>query len=339
MGDPYLKSLPSVFVVASPFQILCAKAAIKQLEIDIYDFYVYLSKDNFRNDQVKRILNSLGISYKIIPDLKKLYFWRSVINACFHKHNIYNRLFIGDFRSVSLFYVGLGLISDNSNVVYLDDGNITISILNGNNSASWAKKHQYLLRWISRMRKIDYGRNFLTIFSDISNSKYKIRQLLLEKIVDNGQRLGNSPKDIFIIGTCVDSYCKPLDIPEEIYIKKLEELIVKLRQQYPDDNIYFIPHGREYKNYSQRLCEQYGCIFKRPQMMVELELINMHHPPKVICGYTSTALFTLKKMFPATKVVNILFELSLNNPFYKDYVITSEYYLQNGIEWINEPLS
>ncbi len=66
--------------------------------------------------------------------------------------------------------------------------------------------------------------------------------------------------------------------------------------------------------------------------------LNLTPAPEAIYGYTSTALHTLKKLFPTARVVNILFQSPEDKPFYQDYVMCSEYYQKNGIEWINEPL-
>lgn len=47
-NSAYSKHIPSVFAVSSPFQILCAAAAIKQLEITEYKMAVCYDKKGFK---------------------------------------------------------------------------------------------------------------------------------------------------------------------------------------------------------------------------------------------------------------------------------------------------
>jgi hypothetical protein len=337
-NSPFAKHTPSVFVAYTPFQVLCAVAAIRQLEINDYLFLAKLPRGETRNSQTKALLDKYHIKYEIPFMRTRFSLWYYMCIA-FLRHKIhYTRLFIGDLRAASDYYVGYNYVSDGSQVVFLDDGNITINYLQDCISEPMDPNHRARLDRIAKRRNMEVGRNFLTIYGDIESPKNRICQLDLHYVVDEKDNSNCHPKGVYIVGTNLERFCEPLEIPEDVYIEKLGELMQNLRQQYPDDTIYFIPHGREYKDYGQRLCRQNGCVFLRAKMMIELELLNMPYPPKAILGYTSTALHTLKKIFPDTRVVNILFESPKDNPFYKDYVMCSDYYQKNGIEWINEPL-
>ena len=244
--------------------------------------------------------------------------------AFLRRKNHYTRLFIGDLRAALDYYVGYNYVSDGSPVVFLDDGNITINYLQDCISEPMDPSHRERLDIIAKRRNMEVGHNYLTIYGDIESPKNHVCQLDLHYVVDDKNNPIRQAKDVYIVGTNVVRFCEPLDIPEDVYIEKLGKLMQNLRHQYPDDTIYFIPHGRETKNYGKQLCEQYGCIYQRPKMMIELELLNMPCPPKAIYGYTSTALHTLKKLFPAARVVNILFQSPKDNPFYQDFVMCSE---------------
>lgn len=336
--NPFAKHIPSVFVVCSPFQALCAIAAIRQLEIQEYKMIAWLPIGNVRNAQLINLLKREGIPYKSFAHVNSLFLQFIKLLALKSKKQGFARLVVGDFRNYVEHYIGCLYIKDGADVVYLDDGNITIDILKGTYEDPNKIKEKKIMKRITFHRDLDIHKNLLTIFGDIYNPQYNIKELKLETVIKT-QALERKTAHVYIVGTNVDSFCKSLEIPENVYIHKLNHLIEGLRAQYPDDEIVFIPHGREYKDYGQRLCKKHGCIFTRPEMMIELELLNRPNPPKAIYGYTSTALYTLKKIFPATRVVNILFEFSKDNPFYKDYVVNSEYYQQNGIELIKEPIS
>lgn len=329
-NNPFEKNVPSVFAVSSPLQILCAIAAIRQLEIVDYLMVVRFPLRNSRNLQVKNLLNHFEIPYKSVYSLNsytsKIYFYKSLL----HKQNRYKRLFIGDFRDIFNCFIGCNFVSDKSQVVYLDDGNITIAQLCGRYKEFPGLS---LLRNIEKRRKLVFNKNLLTIYGDIPNNYYNVFSLQLDKLLSS-KTCPESQKDIYIIGTNVESYCVALDISESSFISYLDRLMADLRKHYPKDNIVYIPHGKETKLYAQQLCKKYSCEFRHPSIMVEMELLSCSNPPKAIYGFTSTALHTLKKIFPLAKVFNILFVCGKDNPANKDYLDISSYYQQNSIELI-----
>ena len=324
---------PSVFVVCSPFQVLCAIAAMRQLEIKDYLFFVRLSDGEVRNVQTEYILKQYGIQYTTFGwfSSKSWRFWIYVIRALRRKKNIYSRLFIGDFRDLYFHYVGCCYVSDGADVVYLDDGNITIAQLKGRYHDEIWGHHKILMSSISSRRNINFFKNVLTIYSDIPNTQYNIRALNLDSVVSRSDN-NRQKKGVFIIGTVLDHYCEPLGVTETEFIYYLEYLFKKLKETYPKEDVFYIPHGRETKKYAEELCGQYDVIFNPLKVVVELELISIPYLPMAIYGFTSSALFNLKKLFPDTRVINILFDVEKDNPFYCEYLEYSMYYEQNGIE-------
>lgn len=330
----FLKGTPSVFVVSSPFQTLCAIATIRQLEIEDYQIIIVLYRNDVRNNQIVSILERYKIRYNIRYRGGAWLYKYMMMTSIIQRHSHYKRLFVGDPRSYLLFFIGCRYVSDNSNVVCLDDGNITLCFLSDRNGNTQSHKRKWFLKLIYRWRGLEFGNCFLTIYGDIPNRKYSIQTLYLSNVVKGLQLKNTTLKNIYIVGTYLESYCKPLNIDEGKFINKLGELMQYLRKNNPNDIIYYISHGREDKDYGERLCKYHGCFFIRPKMIVELELLSMANPPKAIYGYTSSALYNLKKMFPMAQVFNILFELKKENHYYRDYVVCSDYYKRNGIDLI-----
>lgn len=338
INNPFVKCIPSVFVVCSPFQALCAIAAIRQLEIKDYKMVTLLRKGNVRNSQLIQLLNKEQIHYKSFTYTSRIYLQFIKLFALKSKKQGYNRLFVGDFRDFAEHYIGFLYIQDDADVVYLDDGSSTIDILKGTYEDSNSALNKRMIKKISCRRNLEIHKNWMTIYSDISNPQYNIEELKFENVMNKSVSASRS-SGIYIVGTYVDAYCKNLEIPEDVFVDKLGHLMETLHSQYPDEEIAFIPHGREYKDYGQRLCKKYNCIFIRPEIMIEQELMRHPNPPKIIYGYASTALYNLKKMFPDTRVVNIFFVPPKETPFYKKYISISEYFQQNGIEWVRELIS
>lgn len=337
---PFEKKVPSVFAVSSPFQILCAIAAIRQLEIEDYIMVVVFHKGGLRDNQMECLLKKYEINYRRYRHFNRFTYSFTFYKALFSRNNHYKRLFIGDFRDILNCYVGCGLVSDHSDIVYLDDGNITISLLRvcRDSVPCVDEKNAPFLKRISESRGFLFFKNLLTIYGDIPNESFNIGNLSLDRIVNDKCSLLRVSKGIYIVGTNSDCYCLPLKLDENKFINYIDKLIGRLKLLYPQENIYYISHGAEYKHYAEELCEKNGIFFRRPTAMIEMDLLSFPNVPKAIYGFTSSALFNLKKLFPTAIVVNILFKNNLDNPFFLEYHYISDYYQKNGIELVEEEL-
>lgn len=335
--NPFEHKLPSVFSIETPFQAICAIATIRQLNITDYIMIVYFPRNEVRNVQLRAILEKYGIRYKAVKPFNRFTCQYSKWSALRSHHTRYRRLFIGDIRDMRLYYTSLKYVDDGTKVVYLDDGNITISYLKDIITEPLKTDNQVFLNELELKRGIETNKNFLTIYDHIDNPKYKIGILDLSLIISQQQKAERT-EGVYIVGTNIDRYCKPLEIEEEKYIEKLEELIVSLRKDFPEEKVVFVPHGRDKSEYAQRICDKHGVSFEPSEMTVELKLIRQQIAPKAVYGFTSSALFNIKKIFPQTKVVNVLYEDNKKNPFFEEYMMYSEYYLKNGIELIIEKI-
>ena len=335
---PFDYSIPSVFSIDTPFQALCAIAAIKQLHINDYIILAYFPRDEIRNAQLRAVLEKYGVTYKVSKPFNRIAFKYAKWSALRKHHTHYKRLFIGDFRDMMLYYSSLRYISDGAHVVYLDDGSITISLLNDIINDPLDEDSQLFLDELESKRSILTNKNILTIYDHIENPKYNIENLDLNLIMPQKYKTQEC-EGVYIVGTNLESYSEALDIPVEAYIKKLDILTANLRYTYPEEKVVFIPHGKDTSNYAVDICNRHGVAFEPSEMTIELKLLNLQKPPKAVYGFTSSALYNIKKIFPQTRVVNILYEGKKNNPFYQEYLTCSEYYLQNGIELVKESLS
>lgn len=335
---PFDKKRASVFVVSSPFQALCAAAAINQLEIEDYLLLALLPDNEVRNNQLFSFLEQQHLHYTAIGTNNSSREMRVLqLKALVKKKNCYSRLFIGDFRNMIELYVGCGYISDKSDIIYLDDGNITVSVLK--NIVPFNQKGKYL-KLLSYLRQIDLFTNFLTVYSDISNSKYHIEPLYLKYVMKgNVGAVARSKDGVYIVGTNLRLYCKSVGITEDQYINQLDIFLKRLKNDYQDERIVFIPHGRDKSEYAKELCNNYNIEFRPSKSMIEMELLNQPQDPIAIYGYTSSALFNLKKMYPDTAVYNVLFEPAIVGPEYQEYLALSDYYESNGIILVNVALN
>lgn len=174
----FIDSTPSIFLVCSPLQAMCAINAIKEFKIHIYKFILVLVKDK-RNQQLFTLLAQYHIQYEIIYSFQL---------GKFEKYNIfkannegYKRAFIGDMRSLMMHTIAFKKLQNNSDIVYLDDGNDTISLLKGMkyspNGVYEKIRYKFIKKYfaiIGKSRKITFGKFLYTIY-DIPNDNYVIR--------------------------------------------------------------------------------------------------------------------------------------------------------------------
>lgn len=175
--NPFDKGVPSVFVVSTPFQSLCAIAAIIQLEIEDYLFLAHLPNGSTRNHSVVSFLESRNIDFKSFTIKESLAFEFNKLLALVPRITRYKRVFVGNhFDSVGFLYASR-YVSNGSPIIYLDDGDLSISLFQDILIDRMNHKTKKQLEVIARLRHFTLFRDFLSIYGGFNNSKYNIGKL------------------------------------------------------------------------------------------------------------------------------------------------------------------
>lgn len=334
--ESFKKRIPSVFSIQSPFQALCAVAAIRQLEIRDYRILVLSFKYfGYRNAQIVSLLNQFNISYKIIKldNLIKRFFY--IYKSRMHHINKYERLFVGDFRYILPYIIGFNYVSDGSTIVNIDDGNVSVSYLSGVISNPMSQNHQNKLKMISQKRDFVINQNFFTVYTGIHNSRYNIELLDLSFIVHKRDIISDQCEEIFFIGTNPKTYCDNFKIMENLFYQEFESVLRRIKTDNYNDKIIFIPHGFDNSLQSMKICNKLGIEYRKTKDIVEMEIMRHKLPPKSVYGFTSSALYNIKKIYPQSEVINILIDYNNDNDAYKEFCQITEYYKENGIVVLN----
>ena len=332
---PFEKGKPSIFtIVGSPFQALCAIEAIKDLEIQDYKFFVCLG-NSIRDGQALALLNKYNIKYNCykLSDILSLKGRLSILRF---RYNKYKRVFVGDFRSLQSHYCALLFASNKSTIISLDDGNCNVSLLRNVYKLRVNKKVRLLSYWyfnaVAKLRHIQKDRYLYTLFSDIPNKTI----LCCPNHFKNIQLFPNTDykrlEGVFFVGTNTCSFSDALSIQPESFYKFMEFIFEGIKKEHVNETTIFIPHGADDDSRVKQLCQEYDFKYERPDTLIELYLLDQNCPPKTVYGFTSTALFTIKKMFPQTEVINILF--IGNYPNYERRKSISDYYALHDIKTI-----
>ncbi len=330
----FSEGTPSLFIVTSPLQAICAIEAIYHFKIKDYQMILQLAED-IRNNQLFSLLKEYNINFSIV----NIGFWKSSLLSLLPRRNGYERVFIGNYRAIAHYMYAFLFCKDGASIVLLDDGDDNIFLLKGYNDSNYAHwkercKLLYYRKIVPSLRRIKVGKYLFTIYADITNPKFNC---VINKFSFFSKNKSHDfvNKGVFFIGTNYDIFCRSDNYPEEMVKNGLEKCFKQLKQDYVGEKVFYIPHGRDKTLFPRELCDLYEIEYVRPDKTVELMFLDLGIIPKVVCGFTSTALYNIKLLFPSTQIYNYTFDVKHNSIMVEQTKVISEYYREHNIQEIS----
>ena len=327
--NPFAKRTPSLFIVCSPFQVLCALEAIEKFDIKEYKFLLNLISDP-RNKQLFNLLNEKKIDYEIIDfSCRTDISYKLKLSLLIPRWNKFKRAFIGDYRSREFHYIAFKKLSNNSSIVFLDDGNCNVPLLEGIKKPLFSNKN-ILKKLLFSFRNINYGKYIFTQYADIDRGLFEIMSNDFTYLSND-----NNSKNLLgicIVGTNPDRFAWGYGMSLDDFWVEMEKILLMIKKDNPNKDIYYVPHGRDAFPNMQILCKKNGVRFIKAETTVELFLISQRVSPEIVYGLNSSALFSIKKIMPNTKVKNLLYTRPCQ--FLDDHIAIANYYQKHGIETI-----
>lgn len=321
---------PSLFIIQTPFQAMCAINAIRQLKIDDYTLSLHLHKTTEkRNKQTIEIVERYGVKYSIAKTKPVSIFNRLGLLFC-HKGK-FNRVFLGTHLYQDGYYYAFKKMRNKANLVLLDDGIATLGLLeDGYNYKGRSIINMACYKVIAFLCRIKLN-NVFTVYKDKTNPKWNIAYNDISLLRQS--ELTNNKKNVFFIGTNNSGFIRE-GVDESDFKKKLFSILKKVKEKHPDDEITYIPHGRDKSTFAKDYCKELGIEYKPLDINVEIYLLSLGYVPKEIYGFTSSALYNLKRIFPESGLKNIVIRLLTDNS--PSILEASDYYEQQGIHAIYE---
>ncbi len=297
--DASFNGRKSLFMVYTPFQGLCALNAIKQLKIVDYTFFISRGS-GLRQKQLERLLDKNGVKFTYYNPIKVTSFFSMLAK----KHQEYDAIFIGDYFYGLSGYAQAALSAHRgSKLVYLDDGASTLELFSEKPRKREGGLVNYLIYFLYGVVLLIKGVGkpyFYTIF-DVESKRFHV---IKNELTENDSK--QTPKDIFIIGT----NSKMLHFDGYTYHELLFALNNYIKIVYPDQDIFYCPHGGDPNNEKNiEYCKKLGMKIFDTEVSVEYDFFAKKNYPKMIVGFNSTALYTLHNAYPKSKVENISFRL------------------------------
>lgn len=319
-------SVPSLFIVTSPFQALCAMEAIETMNIEKYRFVACVFGDS-RDKQLYTFLDERKVSYDVFDFVGKKYYSVCLYPLVSKLRGKYHRAFLGEPDNNFQRHIAYMLLEKDSDIAFLDDGTRNIPLLKGYRRR--INKYAFIEFVIRKILNINLSNSFFTLFSDIAIPKFACRRNEFKHV---GMRhCDNKKRGVYFIGTNSTMYCKKLGISLDSYFRTLSSQLELLLSKHHDQPFFFIPHGRDLNENIKNVCRQLGINYVPVSKTVELYIMDQEYCPYAIYAHTSTALFNLKLLFPNTNIYNLFCIKNTKGKYYEDYLMYSDYFEKHGI--------
>lgn len=344
----FSKKTSTAFIVDSPLQILCAAEAILEFEIDEYILVVGIETNDSRTAQVMEMLQTLQLKNRtvVFDNVDQLYQDLLTHKGIRLEQNVvtYQRVMIGNFYALDQRALGVRYASNDSVIVYLDDGCGTISMLYNvlggiEKPTDWTRRkywyHNEYKPYMDTMKQLNHvwaqsgvhDYNFLySLYYYTPNPRiciYPNKLTNLKTLFYNP----NKENAVYIIGPSIKSHAsglKPEEFEAIIWTK-----LVQLKQLYPQSSIYYIPHGRDVDENIPHFCQALDIQYLRLSCAAECYFLTKGIKPNAIYGFGSSALWTLKMISPDSDVFNWLVD-NHSAPVWPAYLRNAKYYEKYG---------
>lgn len=289
----------TLFVISSPFQALCMLEAVNQFKISEYKVLLAYC-DELSNSSVEKLLVEKGIVYDKLRVAHLIWDVIPFVKIA----NQYKRVFLGNYYTLPYFAIASIVGGRKSEVFYLDDGTQILEIVSKHPRKRCPKKsigfvfslYELLSRFKNQVMR------FFTIYNVESETFDIVRNSFGSLKSKSVQSSG-----AYIIGTNSGE----LKFKDREYHDYLRALVSDLQGKYSGIEIYYCPHRRDKNNHKTfELCKTLGVKIFNTEVSVEYDLIKEELYPKVVVGFTSNALFTLKQIFPESNVATVYYNLA-----------------------------
>ena len=333
-SNPLSKKIPSIFVVASPLQVLCAYGTILNLQISRYKFYI-IRINNFRDKQTQMVADYFNLKYDIIDKDKEVYPINRRFKAICYRRKGFKRAFVGAYCSTLHYFFALRNVTNGGVVAIIDDGNQSISVLNGNkelytSKSCFSKLNEIFLNFSAFFRNIRLRKDFYTIYTGISSKNFSIGINDLSIVLKS--KNSKNCRNVYIAGTAPNYIDQYTNLTYIDYLSYVNQLIKYVCNRHPNDKVIYIPHGRDDDKDIYRYCIENNVEYVRPKDCIELYFLDLIFIPKALYGLSSSCLFTAKKMMPQTSVYT--FEININGYVPNSYSEFNNYLCKNLINKI-----
>lgn len=320
----------NLHIVRSPLQLINILEAIDTFCLQNNILVIIDRKSSANNQQIQEVLNSIKFDWHRVIHIKKasksnLFDYVTLIKELQTKN--FEHIFTGDIDSISeilfanLVYKKIFLVDDGTSTLMRHETLLT-------HRAPTLKERFKRLRFkfFGLKTASTYRLNFFTFFDITPKADEVIVKNSFSHLKKRFHLSQNYNHNIYILGQPL--YNK--EISEASYIEALKRIF----QNYSDKKCIYVKH--RYENLTEpikELLKPHATIYENPYP-IELDFLIKQEYPRSITGFFSTALYTLKQMFPEAQI--LAFEIESHHFFKQERAeVVANYYTffkESGLE-------
>jgi len=316
----------NLFLVKSPLQLLNAIEASDGFNAE-KDILIIRSTSNQRtNTQMENLLDLkewdriYRIKYSVLPInfIKEFFLLKKFIKS----QIVIDKVFIGDYRLLNFKIFPINL--KHNKIFLLDDGTSTFTVQDFylKDQKEYAEQSyieklkkitaKYLFRFKIRLEEKIHLFTCYNISThpgqEVVHNEYRYIKAYLQKKT----LLKINRNKIYYIGA---KYVEAKLMKEDIYL----DLIVQVKNKFSDGKLIYVPHRGEKKSKLRRIMDL-GISIEYFDNIVEIEFLFKDELPNVICGFTSSVLVNIPKIYPQIHVLIFKVDSRSFKPSYRETV-------------------
>lgn len=346
----FCKGGSAAFVVESTFQLMCAREAIHEFEIE--DFHIVMATfESYgpRNQQMLHAAEKWGLVMELM-DMTTVDF-----NAFFasdatldNSRKRYDRVFVGDRDNLNMLVIAGDYAKTGGFVILFDDGTASIGqlkdIYHGKKpSNDWVdlyhwyqSKQAYLNKRQAIYNKlaekgICFTDDFYTIFDDLASPRHATYRNTFSYLLSQPKSADADPIGVVVVGTIVEEIARIFSVTPVYMEQKFAEILRGIRERYPEETIIYVPHPRDAGTGVKNICDELNIVYTHLSVPIESYVLSNSHTLKSVYGFGSTALIVLKKILPDVDITNIEFAYSNNSKVDRTRAELQDYYRKSGM--------
>lgn len=314
-------SANNLFIIKSPFQTLCAYSIIQRNKG--LNYQVLLLKDQKNANKAEAFLEKQKCRYSIFDHTGGL---KSIKRRLKDYASKFDNVYVGDYFNIVMYAMAIFTTKKGGHIKYLDDGTATLLMMPPVSLPRYYyQKNRRIKYWgLNICRALKFVTETLCTIYELNNTKWRIEKNDLSFLSSNSVC---DKKGCYIIGTNSSKI-----ISKEDYCRVLDYTIKLIKEYFPKEKIYYCPHRADEYQYND-YCHQHGVELFETQISVEVDFVERMIYPAMVVGYGSTALLSLKEIFPKSEILSI--EMPLTGSYSERWCQINSYYKKMGINIIN----
>lgn len=296
--------MTNIFLINSPFQLLCAIEVISAFNCQNNVLVVFNKGKGETFNQISIVLEKYRSRFNHVEiidrELESVSGWLDgfkKMEKLVNHYPVVKRVFAGDYRS--------GLVRHFTNsvkskeVILIDDG---FAIINTNKKLNEGSVYNFkdYIKYIFAKGGYDFKSKkeiiYFSIFDKYLDAQ-KVYTNYFNSLIDEQEWIDEN--SIYWLGSAI---VEDKIVKEEYYFEKIGECLNTIRD---DREVIYFPHRRENKDKLQGIVDRFGLKIKNPNLPIELYVLESKIRPEIVISFFSTALYSLNRILASTDVYYI----------------------------------